>query len=370
MNVLLLTSVFVFALVAVLYWFMPYVTPRSIQFGVRIPRERESDPAIASVRRGFHTRLAIGSVFLFIILIILPAIYAVYFLSLLSLLGELVFAFLIYFMSFRKLRKIKDSGKWYGIAEVAVTAVYETEPAKSGTLSAILAILPSIAVIAATIYVGISVYPSLPAQIPTHFGANGTANQFSAKSIGSVFLLVFVQIAMTVMMALIGYAIYRTRQEIDVSRPITTSDQQERFRLYTRDSLYLFNAMTNLTMMFAAMDTWQILPKGFSIEFLITPVLAGSLVLVVVLMSIGQMGSRLDVPGEATEDTGKINRNDDKYWIAGSIYYNRNDPSILVGKRFGVGWTFNFAHPITWVVLGALVSLPFIIVLLALFHII
>jgi uncharacterized membrane protein len=33
-----------------------------------------------------------------------------------------------------------------------------------------------------------------------------------------------------------------------------------------------------------------------------------------------------------------------KYWKAGLIYNNPNDPDIWVQKRFGIGWTLNFAH--------------------------
>jgi uncharacterized membrane protein len=32
---------------------------------------------------------------------------------------------------------------------------------------------------------------------------------------------------------------------------------------------------------------------------------------------------------------------DDRYWKAGFFYINRNDPSVFVPKRFGVGWTVN-----------------------------
>ncbi|MCX4751012.1 DUF5808 domain-containing protein [Kitasatospora sp. NBC_01287] len=37
---------------------------------------------------------------------------------------------------------------------------------------------------------------------------------------------------------------------------------------------------------------------------------------------------------------------DDRYWRAGGLFYvNRQDPSLLVAKRFGIGWTVNFGNP-------------------------
>lgn len=41
---------------------------------------------------------------------------------------------------------------------------------------------------------------------------------------------------------------------------------------------------------------------------------------------------------------------EDSYWKVGLIYFNRNDPSIFVEKRFGIGWTLNFANPIGYMV--------------------
>ncbi|TAN24227.1 MAG: DUF1648 domain-containing protein [Acidobacteria bacterium] len=41
------------------------------------------------------------------------------------------------------------------------------------------------------------------------------------------------------------------------------------------------------------------------------------------------------------------------HWVAGVVYYNPDDPSILVPKQFGFGYTLNFAHPLSWWLLGA-----------------
>ncbi|MGB6582629.1 MAG: DUF5808 domain-containing protein [Streptosporangiaceae bacterium] len=39
-----------------------------------------------------------------------------------------------------------------------------------------------------------------------------------------------------------------------------------------------------------------------------------------------------------------MNRDDDRFWKGGLIYINRDDPAIMVGNRFGVGWTPNLAN--------------------------
>jgi uncharacterized membrane protein len=46
----------------------------------------------------------------------------------------------------------------------------------------------------------------------------------------------------------------------------------------------------------------------------------------------------------------------------GLIYMNPDDPRLVVPKRLGLGWTFNFAKPGAWVILGFLLLGPFALV--------
>jgi uncharacterized membrane protein len=46
------------------------------------------------------------------------------------------------------------------------------------------------------------------------------------------------------------------------------------------------------------------------------------------------------------------------------IYYNRDDPSLLVEKRVGIGWTFNFAQPIVWAWTALMLAAPLLMAVL------
>jgi uncharacterized membrane protein len=50
-----------------------------------------------------------------------------------------------------------------------------------------------------------------------------------------------------------------------------------------------------------------------------------------------------------------VNRADDSYWKMGAFYFNKDDPSIFVEKRFGIGYTLNFANPVGWIVMAGIV---------------
>lgn len=45
------------------------------------------------------------------------------------------------------------------------------------------------------------------------------------------------------------------------------------------------------------------------------------------------------------------------------IYYNPDDPAVLVEKRFGIGYTLNFGNGRSWLVLGGIVLVPLILAL-------
>ena len=46
----------------------------------------------------------------------------------------------------------------------------------------------------------------------------------------------------------------------------------------------------------------------------------------------------------------------------GLVYVNPADPRLVVPKRLGIGWTFNFAKPIAWVLLTVLLLGPLLFV--------
>ena len=61
-----------------------------------------------------------------------------------------------------------------------------------------------------------------------------------------------------------------------------------------------------------------------------------------------------------------IFRDDDQYW-RGFFYYNPDDPEPFVPKRYGWGWSLNFAHPAAKAIIGALVVILLLPIVLAIF---
>jgi uncharacterized membrane protein len=65
-------------------------------------------------------------------------------------------------------------------------------------------------------------------------------------------------------------------------------------------------------------------------------------------------GIFLFLPGRRSQARGRapadgtppaVYRDDERFWFGDIIYYNRDDANLFIPKRYGWGWTVNFAHP-------------------------
>ncbi|MGZ3640441.1 MAG: DUF5808 domain-containing protein [Ktedonobacterales bacterium] len=80
------------------------------------------------------------------------------------------------------------------------------------------------------------------------------------------------------------------------------------------------------------------------------------LVAVLVLLLQAQRSRTSARTPAARQVTGTVFRDDDRYWH-GVFYINPDDPDLFVPKRYGLGWTINFGHPKSRLVLLALLLL-------------
>jgi uncharacterized membrane protein len=87
------------------------------------------------------------------------------------------------------------------------------------------------------------------------------------------------------------------------------------------------------------------LPSGFLWVFV------GALVVIGILSFLVPLAAR----GDKTANNAA--------WRGGIFYFNREDPALFVPKRFGIGYTLNFANRWSWLIVGILLVLiltPFV----------
>ena len=215
----------------------------------------------------------------------------------------------------------------------------------------------------ATFVVGVVRYPGLPDRIAVHFTAGGTADRWSGKSVWSAFSPVFTQLFVALVVIGLALLTFRSRPELEAGDAHGSALRYRVFVVRVVGALLALVALVEVGLLLLALQTWGVYRlTGAAAVLPLLPILLGVLLVMVAALRTGQAGSRLAVGGSAVGGSAAgggaavANRDDDHYWKAGLIYVNRNDPALLVGKRFGVGWTLNVANPRAWLLLAVIVG--------------
>jgi uncharacterized membrane protein len=334
---------------------LPALVPPTLPFGVRVPPERVDDPRIARLTRQYRIMIAVGIVVIGLGTIALTRLIDSPLMQAAAWLLVVALMLAAYYRAHRALAAIKAREDWYAGYRQAVVA--DTTLAPERLRPPVSWLGPALVVIVATVVIGVARYPALPSELAIHFDASGTPDRWVATTPFSAFSLVAMQIVLTVLMVGLVWFVSRGRQELNPSLPETSSEQSRLFVQRMGRGLYMLAAFTNLSMLFGSLQLWGLLPSnGLTILLVTAPVMLGVLGLVALSIRTGQGGSRIPT-GRVETPTGFVNRDDDRFWRGGMVYYNPDDPALMVPKRFGVGWTINFARPAAWIFIAAIVAL-------------
>ena len=337
------------ALVLVLALVLPSITSPTVPFGVRVPAQRADDPTVTRQTRIYRWRVLVSGVAAAGILIVygmtgeallLP-------LSVLVLLGVWYGCF---FLANHEIRAAKTAGGWYeGLRQgIAVDTELRTDPPRFPWLW----LAPALIVTLATVVIGVISYPSMPAMLAVHYGAKGVPNRVAAKSVGTAFSLVFVQIGVTALLTGIAAGIFfRSRPDIDPAHPASSARWHRRYMSLAAKALLGLVALIDVGMLGLSLLMWTGTVTSWAPAVVVLPILVGVVTAIVILAR----NNRERVEGE--EDTGIAHSDDDKYWRGGLFYVNRDDHALMVARRFGVGWTLNFGNPRVLMLLAGVVAL-------------
>jgi uncharacterized membrane protein len=181
----------------------------------------------------------------------------------------------------------------------------------------------------------------LPARLPVHWGWDGRPDRWIEGTPTAAAAVLAANFAvLSVLAATILLIAYRTRR-IATAGPAAQAELRfRRLTIWTLITAQFLLAMTG---------AWVVLP-AFAPWILLAPVI----VLTVLLIRMGQGGAR------TARDAPAGDRTPDRCWKWGLVYVNPDDPALIVEKRFGIGYTLNFAHPAAWAIMAALL-LPLVL---------
>jgi uncharacterized membrane protein len=201
-------------------------------------------------------------------------------------------------------------------------------------------------------------WPQIPARFPVHWGANGKVNGWADKSWGGVFLLPMLGAVVCGLIGAMNLSIQRGVRLVHSSGPKRANESA-----FLRKMLgILLGVEYFLALLTGGLGLLPLLTAGghtavptgvfvaLSIAFPIAVIAAA----VVVAAKNRQGGGNMPAPDSAGAERRPVgDRTPDECWKGGGLfYYNPDDPALWVEKRFGVGWTTNFARPGAWLMLG------------------
>ncbi len=350
MIVAIVLSCALSALVLVLALVLPSISSPTVPFGVRVPATHTNDPTVVRQVRVYRWRVLVGDV------VAAAACVAGYALTGETLLLPLTVLVLLgiwygcFFLAHHEVRAAKAAGGWFeGVRQgIAVDTALRTDPPRFPWLW----LAPALIIVVATAVIGVLWYPSMPEVLAVHYTAKGTPNRLATKSVGTAFSLLFVQIGVSALLTGIAAGIFfRSRADLDPAHPVSSARWHRRYLVLGTKALLGLLAMIDLGMLGSSLLMWTGTVTRLAPLVVVIPILAGVAVAVVVLARNNRERD------EGEQDTGLTHRDDDKYWRGGLFYVNREDHTLFVPRRFGVGWTLNFGNPATAMLLVAIVAL-------------
>lgn len=334
-------------LVGVCFLALPALSDRTLPLGVAVPADHAGDRVVREAVLRYRRRVVV--VTLLGVLVSAPAAglpeaAAAVLPCYLVTAGALA----VFVRSRRRITAAKAAERWYEGVPTRLTASLTpaSEPrvaVPAGWYAAALAVTAGAAAL------GVVLYPGLPARVPTHFDGAGLPDAFAARSVGSVFAPLLVAAGLTVALFATAHAVRRAPVRLRAGR--TPEQAWARVRATDRMTQRTLAATTLLSVLLVdvlVVDGW-LSPQRLSLAVpaLVVFTLAFAAVAVLGTLGVSREVRGLDAPAPGAAATPRPQApDDDRSWRGGLVYVNRDDPSLWVPKRTGVGWTVNVGHPV------------------------
>ena len=340
----IVTAVVALTSVAALVFAMPSIVNPAVPLGVNIPLNRVHEPVVnESIRR--YRQAVVVSYVLCLVLVCVMALFVPALAPVIPLLAFVVLQTVAYVVTRRPIQIAKSHGGWYDGVPVRRSAVIDQASAKAPV--PVGWYVMSFLVLAVVVSAGVILYPRLPHQIPTHWNAAGEINSWAPKSIWSAFGPLVIALGLNALFLGISCAI---RAGIPMNLSFSTADNHNASAARAASVFQrLLGAIAlTLTVLISVLNVHAWVGKSLS-GLMMAIMLVVPLVIIVAVAVVPIMAFRQRKPESESRKgdlaTAPSSPDDDHFWKAGMVYVNRKNSSLMVPKRFGVGWTINFGHP-------------------------
>ena len=338
-----LLMIFVNLMIFGLFYIMPYITRKELLFGIRLEKKFLTEDLKAFYIGKYHKRFTSYSLVVLFLAIsmyrLLPNIGSSEIYSVASLMLLITAAMVSYYHNHQQIKAYKRS---LNISKEEVVII-STVTISENTLAPWTFLIP-LGLLIINVYMLLNRYSNIPEQIVTKRNLDGIATVFVSKSLFAVLMLPLTSLFMILIMFLVYKSINHSKMQINSEEPEKSLEQILKSRaIWSRFSL--FSALFFVVMFFLlSLTSVKILEYTPLIHVATIYIMPISFILITTGIAIytGQGGANLK--SNKPTSTSYSNKDDDDFYKLGIFYYNPNDPSIFVEKRFGVGWSLNFGN--------------------------
>lgn len=200
----------------------------------------------------------------------------------------------------------------------------------------------------ATVVYAIVSYPALPARIPDLRNALGAGTGLKDKSVVGALYGPAISIVLSSMFAVLAWLTARAKRSLREGTGDHSAAAQEAFRSANAIGLsalaLLYCALLSLySVQRIRVGLSEIRTLGTGIWWILGILIVFMAVYLFVVMSRYGQGAALIERGSAEGAlTGSLA--DNTRWVLGMFYVDRDDPAMMVEKRFGFGYTLNYGN--------------------------
>ena len=318
--------------------FSPYLSTRGIFFGVRLDNCYKKEQAIKRITKTYWLRCTAA----FILSLIVTPCYMfnsnsekqVAFAIILSTFVLMGLYFVFFVMAYKQIkafaytleRPTEENSK------TLVDTAFMLEKNKLRKYFRKLYLIPLILIVVSIVYSFLN-YSTLPEMLPTHWNLLGEADDWQVKSPMNLVMHSLMQLILLGVLFCVSDQIFTTRGKLDVNNYEASKNSLMCYLRGMGYSLYMMTLSIILTFTLTTFSMIKGTSLGISFMFfcLILPLLAG------IYMFVTWFKYRKNNDSH----TSYSPENKEEHWIWGSLYYNPNDPSLFIEKRYGIGWTIN-----------------------------
>ncbi|ATD55674.1 DUF5808 domain-containing protein [Clostridium chauvoei] len=361
LNILIFT-------VYIISYYINQTSNNGIFFGVRIPKEYQNEKEIVQLDASYKKLtiiifLSIGLIsnIIFALSINLKEEILAFIMAGITIL-LLIIHTILFAIYYKKLKLLKYNKGWTRKSKnIVVVDTTLRKPKKDEKIKVIdskyfllLFIFPILMIVLTYIR-----YDNLPNIIVIPKTSFGEIEKETAKGIFIVYQLPIIQIFMGTLFYFINKVIMNSKVDLNSGSIKEAVERKKKFKRL--GSILMLVTGIQIIILFSVLQLSIIF--GFDSSFIeiifLLIILVTMIIFIFSFIKAGQGGRNLS----SSEELDELYKDDDDKWILGCLYYNKNDPSVMIEKRVGIGWTINLGNPKGMAILVITLLLIFIMIL-------